>query len=92
MKTDIVSRLRGPGIADYELDLGVTDAAIREIIRLRKIEEMAVIDCRQCAYFTVRAIGCTSLVRCIDAGQFMSTPPRQFWTTTTLPPTKEATP
>jgi len=38
---DIVNRLRGPGIADYELDLGVAEDAAREIERLRDIERVA---------------------------------------------------
>lgn len=33
---DIVKRLRRPGIADYEMDCGVADAAAHEIEQLRK--------------------------------------------------------
>jgi hypothetical protein len=38
---DIVDRLRGPGIEDYELEPGIAEEAAREIERLRDIERVA---------------------------------------------------
>ena len=40
-KNDIVTRLRGPGIADYELDLGVAEDAALAIEHLRlRVEKL----------------------------------------------------
>ena len=42
-------------------------------------ERDALRDCRTCAHFTTKTIGCLSMVQCVNAAQYKATAPWQYW-------------
>ena len=65
-----LERLTGkPHIDGWPLYSGIPPAAVPRV----------PLDCRLCENYTAASCGCTSLVRCVDGGQYRPTPPRQYW-------------